>query len=97
MRNYLPYAKNLNLEPPFWLFAALTGCEGARFWFNRSWEQLSPHAIDRSIVWLPETKIDGSDTDPVKHLRPICDVLWNAAGIERSFNYDEHGNYNPRH
>jgi hypothetical protein len=78
------------------MFAALTGCEGARFWFNRSWEQFSPHAIDRAIVWLPETKIDAFDTDPLKHLRPVLDVLWNAAGMERSFSYDEQGNRKPR-
>ena len=96
MASYLPFAKALGLEPPFWMFAALTGCEGARFWFNRSWEQFSPHAIDRPVVWLPETKIDAFETDPAKHLRPMLDVLWNAAGLERSLNYDEHGEHKPR-
>jgi hypothetical protein len=96
MGGYLPFAKAIGLEPPFWMFAALAGCEGARICLNRSWEQLSPCAIDRSIVQLPEAKIDTFDTDSVKHLRPMLDVLWNAAGVERSFNYDEQGNRKPR-
>jgi hypothetical protein len=93
---YLPFAKALGLEPPFWMFAALAGCEGARVWLNRSWEELCQHAIDRSIVWLPETRIDAFDTAPEKHLHPMIEVLWNAAGLERSFNYDEQGNRKPR-
>ena len=96
MKGYLPFAKTLGLEPPFWMFAALVGCEGARLCLKGAWEELSPHAIDREIVVLPETMIDAFDTEPTKHLRPMCDVLWNAAGMERSFNYDEQGNWNPR-
>jgi hypothetical protein len=96
MGGYLPFAKTLGLEPPFWMFAALAGCEGARIYVNRSWEELSPHAIDRSIVWLPELRTDAFDADPEKQLRPMCDVLWNAVGMERSFNFDDQGNRKPR-
>lgn len=94
--DYLPFTKALGLEPPFWMFAALVGCDGARVCLDRSWFDLSKHAIDRQVVWLPETRIDAFDTDPVKHLRPMIDVLWNAAGLERSFSYDEEGNRKPR-
>ncbi len=96
MGGYLPFAKALGLEPPFWMFAALVGCEGARLWLNRAWEELSEYAVDRQVVFLPETKIDAFDTDPVMHLRQMIDVLWNSAGLERSFNYDEQGNRTPR-
>jgi len=93
---YLPFAKALGLEPPFWMFAVLIGCEGARITLDRYGFDLSNGPIDRSIVWLPETKIDAIDTDPAKHLREMIDVLWNAAGLERSFNYDEKGDRKPR-
>ncbi len=96
LADYLPFAKALELQLPFWMFAALVGCEGARICLNRSWGDLSEYAIDRNTVWLPETKIDAFDIDPVKHLRPMLDVLWNAAGLERSFNYNEQGDRKPR-
>jgi len=96
MGGYLAFAKALALEPPFWMFAALVGCEGARICLDRRWGDLAKDAIDRSIVWLPEVQIDAIDTDPDKHLRPTLDVLWNAAGLERSFNYDDQGNRKPR-
>ncbi len=96
LADYLPFAKTHELQLPFWMFAALVGCEGARICLNRSWGDLSEHPIDRNTVWLPETKIDAFDFDPVKHLRPMLDVLWNAAGLERSFNYNEQGDRKPR-
>ena len=89
---YLPFAKALTLTPPFCMFVALLGCEGARVCIDRSFNDLSEHAIDRSLVWLPETKIESFDIDPTKHLRPLCDVLWNTVGFEKSFNFDEEGN-----
>lgn len=96
LADYLPFAKTLELQLPFWMFAALVGCEGAGICVNRSWGDLSEDAIDRNTVWLPETQIDAFDTDPVKQLRPMIDVLWNAAGLERSFNYNEQGDRKPR-
>jgi len=96
LAGYLPFAKVLALEPPFWMLVALVGCEGARICTDRTFRDLSEHGIDRNLVWLPETKIDGFDIDPVNRLRPVCDVLWNAVGMERSFSYDEQGNRKPR-
>jgi len=96
MRGYLPFAKALALEQPFWMFAALVGCEGAKLCLSRDWCDLSKHAVDRAIVWLPECKIEAFDTDPEKHLRPMLDVLWNSVGMERAFSYDEQGNRKPR-
>ncbi|MBI2806637.1 MAG: hypothetical protein HYX68_16775 [Planctomycetes bacterium] len=96
MAGYLPFAKTLGLEPPIWMFSAIAGCEGARICIDRTWGDHSKDAIDRSIVWLPELKIEAFDADPAKLLRPVFDVLWNAAGLERSFNYDEQGNRKPR-
>lgn len=93
---YLTFAKNLGLQPPFWMFAAMVGCEGARICLDRDWGDLSKGAIDRSLVWLPYLKVEAFEVDADKLLRPIFDVLWNSAGLERSFNYDELGNRRAR-
>jgi hypothetical protein len=94
---YLAFAKAVSVEPPLWLFSALVGCEGARLYVNRSWEELSEHSsIDRNLIWFPEVKIEALDIEPAKHLRPLLDVLWNAVGLERSYSYDEEGNRKPR-
>ena len=89
LADYLPFAKTLELQLPFWMFAALVGCEGARICLNRSWGDLSEHPIDRNAVWLPETKIDAFDIDPVKHLcqcSTCCGTLpgWSGRSITTS-------------
>lgn len=96
MNGYLTAAKYLGLQPPIWMFAALVGCEGARIRVNREWSELSENAIDRTVVSLPESKVDSFGIDPAKHLHSMLDVLWNAAGVEKSLSYDAQGNRNPR-
>ena len=92
LAGYLPFAKALALAPPFRMFVALLGCEGAKICIDRTFNDLSEHAIDRNLVWLPEIKIESFDIDPTKHLRPLCDILWNTVGFDKSFNFDEEGN-----
>jgi hypothetical protein len=93
---YLSFAKTLGLQPPFWMFAAMVGCEGARICLNRSWGDFSQDAIDRSLVWLPQQRVDSFDVDGDKLLRPVFDVLWNSVGLEGSPSYDEQGNKTER-
>jgi hypothetical protein len=92
LEGYLPFAKLIGLEPPFWFLTSVLGCAGVRIPINRAWGNISNHSIDRDVVRLPATKISAFDTNPGQHLRPVIDVLWNAAGLERSPNYDENGN-----
>jgi hypothetical protein len=63
---------------------------------GRSWDGLGDEAIERAVVFLPEFEIESLDIEPVTHLRPLFDCLANAVGLERSLNYDEHGNRRER-
>lgn len=92
LAGYLNFSKTLGLQPPFWMCAAMIGCEGAKICLSRSWSDFSNSSIDRNVVWLPFLKVDTFEVDSAKSLRPMFDVLWNSVGLERSFNYDEHGN-----
>jgi hypothetical protein len=96
LAGYLSFSKALTLATPFWMFPALIGCKGAKRCTDRRFNDASEHAIDRNAVWLPEIKIETLDTDPAKHLRPTCDALWNTVGFEKSFSFDEQGNWMPR-
>ena len=68
LTNYLPFAKALSVESPFWSFVSLVGFEEARICTDRIRRRFSEHTIDRSVVWLPETKVEAFDIDPVKLL-----------------------------
>ncbi len=97
VHDYLKVCKSLSIEPPVWLFSALIECNGFQMMTDRRFRDLSGKSVDRSPAILPELKINDFDADPQDLLRPWCDSFWQASGLERSFNYDEHGKWrNPR-
>ncbi|MEX1027783.1 MAG: hypothetical protein WD049_07225 [Candidatus Paceibacterota bacterium] len=94
--NYLAFCKAVDLQTPIWLFSALVGCEGVRICTDWGFRDVSDHGIDRSPCHLPEIEITSLDADSMALLRPWCDTLWQACGIERSYNFDEDGNWRER-
>jgi hypothetical protein len=94
--NYLAFCKAIDLEAPIWLYSALVDCEGVRICTDWVFRDASDHGIDRSPCHLPEVEITSLDVEPKALLRPWCDTLWQACGMERSFNFDEDGNWRER-
>lgn len=93
---YLRFCKTLEIPAPFIMFSALTGCDGIRICTDRSFCDLSEGAIDRTPAYLPEIEIPSLDIEPLTLLRPWCDTLWQACGMERSFNFDDNGKWRER-
>lgn len=94
--SYLRFCKAIGLDVPIQMFSALVGCKGVRICTDRTFHDLSEHGIDRSPVYFPEIEIESLDADPKQVLRPWCDILWQACGMERSFNFDQEGNWHER-
>jgi hypothetical protein len=93
---YRQFCQAVETEPPVWLFSALVECKGYRMATGR-FRDLSEQAVDRSPAFLPELVIDDFKPPIEQQLRPWCDTFWQASGLERSFNYDQEGNwYEPR-
>lgn len=61
------------------------------FHFNRA-------MADRQHLILPETWVDSIETltDVDSVVRPILDVLWQAFGVERCYEYNDQGVWSPR-
>lgn len=53
---------------------------------------LASRVIDRDSVLLPEVLIEG-DSVTAEMLKPMFDVMWQAAGWEQSRNFDEQGKW----
>jgi len=49
--------------------------------------------IDRNNIILSEEIIEDINKKPELILKPVFDAIWNAAGFEKSWNYDENGNW----
>ena len=89
--SHLRFCKAVEIAPPIWMFSALLDCQGVRILAHRAWRDVSEHAVDRSPAYLPELEITTLESNLDSLLRPWCDSLWQAAGLERSYNYDEQG------
>lgn len=48
--------------------------------------------FDRQSILIPDMLLR-ADEAPEQALRPIFDLVWQAAGMQRSFNYDAQGNW----
>ncbi len=94
LTEFLNLAKEIGVNTPIVIFLTLTGIKDwemgvdrSKFWFDEYYK------IDRDILQLPETIIDSYDIEPKDILRPMFDLIWNACGYERSYNFDETGNW----
>lgn len=93
VHDYLRFCSTIEFVPPVWMFSALVQCKGFRMMTDRRFRDLSEKAVDRSPAILPVLKITDFDAEPHQLLHSWCDFLWQASGVERSFNYDQEGNW----
>ena len=101
-KNILDYQRSLRIEPPIITSISLSQIKGYVF-DNPSSLRVEAayhnHGIDRNDLILPEVLIDkypDSNDEMSQDLKPIFDVIWNAAGWPRSMNYNENGIWHPR-
>lgn len=52
--------------------------------------------FDRDLLMWPDVELSEADAAE-RALRPVFDMVWQAAGLHQSFNYDENGNWVGRH
>lgn len=85
--------RSLGIEGPVSLSVSLTGCEGVPFGVNAGAHARESRAIDRDLLLLTSVSIEDRDDNLPASLRPVFDVLWNACGYPRSYNYSQDGQY----
>jgi hypothetical protein len=95
LREYFLLLPVLGIAPPSYVFLTITGLEGYRLGVTKFRFPEEPYMVDRDSLILPETTVEDWAADPVTIMRPTFDMVWNAFGLERSFNYDEAGSWGP--
>jgi len=93
---YTAILRDLGVEPPVLIF--LTLCGVSNYIMGVDPRRFFPYdvpgrPIDRDILLIPEIVVESWEFDASKILRSSFDAIWNAAGWERSINYDENGNW----
>lgn len=89
---YLSFQRKLGIESPILIQLALIGVGGHRIAGNgNSWTHTA--GFDRDVVVLPETLVEGDNWAIGDVLKPVFDVMWQAAGWDRDRNFDAHGKW----
>jgi hypothetical protein len=86
----------LDVPPAVSFFISLHGMKAVRLHVSQRLSLYGGYAFDRDTILLPEVVLDGYDSPPPTILKPAMDALWQAAGLERCFDYADDGRWAPR-
>jgi len=85
----------LGFQPPFYVFVSFIGTKGKTMSPPSGQFFLHQEEITQNELLLPEVVIENT-TDNLHHkFRPVFDLIWNAAGMSHSLNFDADNNLNP--
>ena len=94
---YLQVQKTLGLSPPVYIFVSLLGIKGHRLGVTESASDFEErYPFDTDSLLLPEAVVSDFSDDIAVLLRPLFDMVWNAAGYPASRNFDNDGKWKPR-
>jgi len=90
-KRYLEVQKSINVDLPIILFMTLIGVKDYSL---KDTERIFPTShekpkIDRNELFFPDILIEDYDIDIKMVLKPWFDLLWNACGYERCFDYNK--------
>ncbi len=88
---YLDRLRELGVQPPVYLGLSLLSVLGYRMAVSPGFDGPQNNTIDREDLVVPEIRIDDFSADFLKILRPVFDVVWNAAGWPGSIYYGSDG------
>lgn len=89
----LPLLQKLGAEPSLYIMLSLLRVKGYYMGFSRADFYEEGHPIDRGDLLVPEVVLESFEGDIERAMRPAFDRVWNASGLARSLNYDEHGKW----
>lgn len=97
VRNHLNYLSTVEISPPVYVTLSLVGIAGysVREPFNAPniyAGVVRQHGMDRDQLFLPEVFIEDFEHPVETALKPLFDVIWQAAGLAGSPYYDAQGN-----
>jgi hypothetical protein len=88
------YLRQIGVSLPVLIFISIVGVKGYTFDLGRrDIDDIENYLIDRDIILYPDILVDDYTIDSKELLRPFFYSVWNAAGWEKSINYNPQGNW----
>jgi len=91
---YTKIQEQMGVEPPFFIMLSILDVRGYCMYVD--FAEFKGHKdlkIDRDALLVPEIFVESFKYESDQVLRPAFDAIWNAAGWERSMNYDGEGRW----
>lgn len=79
---YLSCQQRLGVEPPIFAILSVIKVQGFRLITGR--DSFDSQKIDKEDLLFPEVQIDDFNPNPSEALKPLFDMMWNAAGLPES-------------
>jgi len=79
---FLSCQQKIGVELP--LFAMLSMIKVKGFRLVTGQDSMESHKIEKEDLLFPEVQIDDFNPDPSEALKPLFDMVWNAAGLPES-------------
>lgn len=93
LKSYFPVLNELGIATPAYLFLSLLGVKDWTFAVSpRRFSDVTNRA-ERDNILLPEIVVEQWSDDPATIMHPVFDMVWNAFGFNRSYNYNESGQW----
>lgn len=85
--------REFGILPPIFIFLTISGLSGYSLHLNEDlrwkFDLDEDYRFDRDVLAVQEVEVDSFDRHPNEILRPLFDIVWNAAGLRTSLNFDE--------
>jgi len=83
----------LGFQPPVYAFLSLCGIKEYRVGRPDRMIFLEPEPIVVNEILLPEVVLDSFQTNIARAFRTVFDMIWNASGISKSFNFNDNDEF----
>jgi len=87
--------RTLEVSPPVSWFISLHGMKDVVFHVSQRRSLYGRYVFDRDTILLPEIVLADYVEPAMAALKPALDALWQAAGLERCFDFAEAGGWAP--
>lgn len=94
--SYLASLSDLGIQPPVFLGLTLLGVKDYQIGVEGLRPFAKAHVIERQDLILPEIAVDDFAAEPFRLLKPVFDMVWNAAGWPGSASYSSDGHWQGR-
>ena len=91
--------KKHSISMPAVLIVSLAGVRGYKLAVSQQLDHWHDNVnrIDRDLLLLPEIIVEDYAVNSANILKPIFDAMWNSAGWDKSYGYDDSGEWGKGH